>query len=187
MIAGRSGVVLDADALCHKFLEEEEVREAVRRNWGESVFNKDGSVDRKALAEAVFRSGDELQKLTSLLHPRVIAEFRRRIREEKEKGEREVVVMDAPLLLETDLEEMCDWVIFVACPPESRLRRTREAHHWDWEELHRREKLQMSLYEKVRRADFIVDNSLSVVYTEERINRLLRKIKEVKYATLKEQ
>lgn len=68
------------------------------------------------------------------------------------------VIVDAPLLFEAGLDKECDAVVFVDTPRDSRLKRVQETRGWDEAELTRREKAQLPLEEKRKRADVVIAN-----------------------------
>jgi dephospho-CoA kinase len=156
--------LLDADRAGHAVLAEDvEVHHALRERWGDSVFAADGSVDRAAVARRVFATGGtaELDRrfLENLLHPRI----RRRLNRQRDKFAAEgklAVVLDAPVLLEAGWGPMCDILLMIDAPRESRLQRARN-RGWTEEEFNRREQAQWPIEDKRRAADFMVSNSAS--------------------------
>lgn len=152
---------VDADKAGHAVLAEDPVvQEAIRERWGDEAFKADGSIDRSAVARRVFAPGGsaELERrfLEELLHPRI----RRRLLDEidhfKAEG-RKVVVLDAALLYEADWHPMCDIVLFVNSPLETRLRRALE-RGWTQAEFEQREAAQWPVDDKRRAADVMLTN-----------------------------
>ena len=153
--------VLDADRAAHEVLRSTKIEEAIRDRWGQRVVGPDGRVDRRKLADIVFADPPEGPKrrryLERLTHP----EIGRRLRQESERFARdgvEVVVLDAPLLIEAGWDRQCDKLVYVDAPRPVRLGRAL-ARGWSEEEFSVREAAQESLNAKRRRADVIVDNS----------------------------
>jgi len=116
----------------------------------------EGRVDRRALADAVFSDSAKRAALEAILHPPVV-EAARRLADAPPAGARAVVI-DAPLLLEAGLDAMCDELWFVDTPRADRVRRAEESRGWNEAELDRREQAQVSVDEKRRRADRVIDN-----------------------------
>lgn len=150
-------LVIDSDALVREAYDDPAVRQTLREWWGEAVFRPDGSVDRRAIANQVFRKDDELRRLEGLVHPWV---DRRRRQIMQAAGPRVVAfVWDTPLLFEAGLDRECDRVVFVEAPLEERVRRVAAQRGWNAAELLRREKLQMPLDKKRQLSDDVLVNS----------------------------
>jgi dephospho-CoA kinase len=152
---------LDADRTGHAVLAEDaEVRDALRRRWGDDVFAADGSVDRAAVARHVFGDASdaaaEREFLEDLLHPRI----RQRLEAEGQemlRAGRPAVVLDAPLLLEAGWGPMCDVVLMVDASRETRLARAR-GRGWTEAQFDQREAAQWPIVKKRGAADAIIHN-----------------------------
>ncbi|MGD2278635.1 MAG: dephospho-CoA kinase [Candidatus Omnitrophota bacterium] len=154
MFAEKGAVKIDADAIAHQILENDlAVKQEVIDAFGEEVLTA-GSVDRKKLAEKVFFDRKKLNSLSDILHPVVVS----RIKEEMRRHEDDVVVIDAPLLIEAGLHEMMDIVIVVFADYETQLKRAAD-RGFSEETAKSIIAMQMPLAEKVKFADFTIDNS----------------------------
>jgi len=151
-------VVIDSDAQAKAALARPDVKATLVRWWGTGVLDAHGNVDHKALAELVFSDERERRRLEGLIHPLIAASRDEQIERARREG-RAGAVIDAPLLFEAGLDAQCDAVIFVDCPLHVRLERVRASRGWDEHELKRREKAQIPLEEKRRRADYEVVNT----------------------------
>jgi dephospho-CoA kinase len=162
LAARLGGMHLDADRFGHELLLDRSVIEAIRAAFGPSVLNGDGQVDRRALARQVFgestAQGQGRKRLETILHPRIRAAITKRIDEEAARGRVSIVLLDAAVLLEAGWEGDCDALLCVDAPREQRLERV-ASRGWDEDELARREATQLSLEEKRRRADVVIENS----------------------------
>lgn len=148
---------VDADALAHEVLETPPVKAALVSWLGPRALRDDGSVDRALVARTAFSSPRDLEKLEALVHPEVLRAVERRVAEHRARGGG-LLVLDAPLLLETPLGRACDRFVFVDAPLEVRRRRV-SARGWAPGELEERERFQRSVEEKRRLAHFVIDNS----------------------------
>ncbi len=170
MFAGLGARVVDADAIGHAALAEPEVRGQVVARWGRGVLDAAGGVDRAALARRVFADPAEVAALEAITHPAILGEMRRLIDAARRDGAPAVVV-DAPLLVEAGLAELCDVLVFVECPQE--VRRARAAERgWDPAELARRERLQRPLELKRARARLVVDGNAALETTFRQVQEL---------------
>ncbi|MBI2826998.1 MAG: dephospho-CoA kinase [Planctomycetia bacterium] len=169
---------LDADRAGHEVLEQEDVKEAIRARWGPGVFAPDGRVSRPAIGGLVFGPGSEAaekrQFLEQLSHPR-IGELLGRQATRLEEAGTQVLVLDAPLLVEAGWNEFCNKTIFVEAPRKVRLSRAK-GRGWSEAEFSAREAAQQALDEKRRRADVIIDNSGSPESTREQVERFWRSL-----------
>lgn len=132
---------------------------------------KDGAVNRKALGEKVFGNADALKQLEAIVHPlvrRVQEDFIKHAAARREK----IVVLDVPLLFETDGDEVCDAVIVVSAPRFLQQARVLARGGMTKEKLDAVLARQMSDLDKRRRADFVVPSGLGRAVT-------LRRLKEI--------
>ncbi|KPK43359.1 MAG: hypothetical protein AMK72_13430 [Planctomycetes bacterium SM23_25] len=167
--------VVDADRIAHAVLGEEAVKQAVRERFGEGVFGPGGEVDRRRLGERVFDRPDDREALERIVHPQVCRRLRRAV-ETARAGDAPAVVLDAPLILEKGLDNLCDLMVYIRVPAEVRENRVGGARGWDPSEVARREASQVSLKTKQDRADYIVDNSASPEHTFEQIRRIFSRV-----------
>lgn len=167
----RPGVRVDADALAHRALDRPAVREAIARRFPGTA-GRDGKTDREKLAAVVFRDAQALQDLERITHPVIRRAIRRQIRD----AEGPYVFLDAALLQETGAVELCDWVVYVACPARVRRSRARRDRGWSEAEHRRREARQWPCARKRAGADFVVDNSGDARRCRNDVRRALRAI-----------
>ena len=169
-------LVLSADDQVRVAYADPEVREALKQWWGGGVLNREGQVDRRAIAERVFERPDERRRLEALIHPRVAA--LRDAAMEAAAADAQVLafVWDIPLLFEVGLNARCDAIVFVDAPWEERLKRVRETRKWDEAELRRRENLQVALDNKRRMSNDIVQNTADVGFARKQVQEILSRI-----------
>ena len=171
MFAQLGAAVIDADALAHEALASPEVSEKLRKNWGKELF--DGKRPNRArVAEVAFRDPAKLRELTDWVHPPVIREMRAQLDRALADPRVPLIVVDAPLLIEADLDSWCDAVVFVDAARALRAERTRTARGWSKDEIRRRESAQAPLAEKRRRAAARIDNNGPEEKTRARVARL---------------
>jgi dephospho-CoA kinase len=155
---------LDADQAGHDGLAEDAVRVALIDRWGPSILAADGNLDRATIAKHVFALGEQADAdrafLESVLHPRIRALLTEKTVEFAAAG-RPAVVLDAPLLLEAGWGPMCDLLVMVDSPRETRLARALQ-RGWTTEEFFRRESAQWSVDDKRREANVLIQNDGSL-------------------------
>jgi len=173
-------VVLDADQLGHEVLREAEVKEELRRRWGEKVFEASGEIDRRRVAEIVFAAAsqgkEELAFLEQLTHPRIRERLRKQLVDLKRTGVR-AAVLDAPVMLKAGWDRMCDFLLFVDTPRPVRLARARQ-RGWTEADFAAREAAQEPVEAKRRRAGTILDNSSSFDQLYAQVDRFWHSLSE---------
>ena len=153
-------VVIDADEISREVTRPgmPAYRDIVER-FGSGFLKEDGTIDRKRLGRYVFSHPEALSTLNSLTHPRILDEIERRIKGMERTERRGIIVVDAPLLFEVGLHRRMDRVIVVYADEERQIERLIKRDHLTREEATRRIKTQMPLSEKIKRADFVIDNN----------------------------
>jgi dephospho-CoA kinase len=131
--------------------------QAVVAVFGSDVLRGDGSLDRDALRDRVFKDEGERRVLEEILHPRIRA-FRNRWLAQRHAEGVSLAVAEIPLLFEAGLEGDFDAVVLVDAPEEERLRRLVEDRGISEEEALRMMAAQIPATEKRARADFVLDN-----------------------------
>jgi len=146
----------DADQAAHDLVGRTEVKEALLKEFGPNVFSS-GDLNRAALRAIVFQDAAKRQALEKILHPRIRQQWR--IEADKHRTSPEFFFADIPLLYETGGETLCDRVVVVACSPNIQLANLIRRMGIELPAAEAMIKSQMSLDEKIRRADHVVWNN----------------------------
>jgi dephospho-CoA kinase len=168
--------VIESDSLSHQEINADDVKEQLRRWWGDAVIGPDGKVDRQRIGAIVFSDPVQRHRLEALLHPRIAVRRSDLIAEYEKQPRIKLIVLDSPLLYESDLDLMCDAVVFVEASPENREQRSEKSRHWAEGEVARREKLQLGLDTKRARADYICENNSSLADLRKQVERIFARI-----------
>lgn len=122
-ILGQNGAyVIDADEISHDvILRGNPAYGEIIGVFGEGILNDEGEIDRKSLGGIVFSDRKLLDTLTKIVHKYVIIECNRLINENK--GNYDIIVLDAPLLIEANLHTVCDETWLVDASREARKER----------------------------------------------------------------
>lgn len=155
-------LLVDADRIGHQLLDDPQVRDQLRRRWGDEIFDSSGCVDRKVLGKIVFADAKELSALNAILHPLIRLEMERLITEAQLRKDVAAVVLDAAILFEAGWENLCHHLVFVKSSASQRLIRVRDQRGWDEATWSGRENSQNSLDKKALMCDYTIDNSSSV-------------------------
>jgi len=132
--------------------------ERIRDYFGPAVLTGEGELDRSELAKIVFSDPEARRMLDSMLHPIVRQLAGERFRDIGERGE-PLACYEVPLLFEGGLDRTYHPVLVVSAPLSLREQRLAQRDGFDAEQIAARIAAQMPLEEKVRRADYVIDNS----------------------------
>jgi len=138
--------VINADDLVHRVYKRDDVRQQLKKWWGDAVVTPSG-VDRKAVAKIVFSDAEQLRRLEALVHPLVAVERDVQMRQFASDSNVTAFVWDTPLLIEAGHHTQCDVLVFCDAPLSVRLARV-AARGWDEQELSRRESMQLAIDKK---------------------------------------
>jgi dephospho-CoA kinase len=173
LLAGRGAVIVDADAIAREVVEPGTPGyDAVVAEFGESVVDPDGRLDRPALAATVF--GDERRRaaLNAIVHPLV---GRRTIELAAAAPADAVVVYDIPLLVENNMAGGFDFVIVVEANVATRLARLLAR---GMAETDARERMAAQSSDEQRRAvaDAVIDNNGSLDELKARVDDVWKRL-----------
>jgi len=161
LLAGPRGRVLSADDFAQEALDLPRIQRELERAFGPDAIGPDGRTDRAALARRVFDDDRARRRLEGWIHPLVREKILAGLAEARSRGT-ERVVLDVPLLLENDAQHglagLCDYLVFVDASDEVRESRATTRRQWRPGEVGRREKAQLVLQDKRRRAHYRVPN-----------------------------
>ncbi|MBC8195342.1 MAG: dephospho-CoA kinase [Acidimicrobiia bacterium] len=169
MLADRGAVVLDSDSLVRELqVPGTPVFEAMVAHWGDKILAADGTLDRGALAAIVFEDPAELKALTDIVHPAHAIEMERR--RSAYEGSDAILVFDIPLLVEVGRGGF-DGIVVVDLDPEIALERLVAVRGLDEADARSRMANQASRNERLKKADFVVDNAGSMDDLIAEVNR----------------
>lgn len=174
--AGLSRV--DADVLTHEVTAPD--RTAWRKivsEFGEEVLLPDRNLDRRKLADIVFNDPKRRKQLESIIHPRVQEAMHERVDQLAREGYHRVI-LEIPLLFEVhwDEQEPIDAIIVVTADEKTQIERAKKKFGLTEKAIRARIAAQMPLAEKVKKADFVVDNSKNVEETRRQVKAILKKL-----------
>lgn len=166
--------IVDADKISHEITEPGgNVVAELAAAFGEDIVIEGNVLDRKALAAKAFSSVENTKKLEKITHTAIKEEIALQL-ENARKNEEKIVFLDAPLLIETGLNKMCDAVWVVTAALDVRIGRVKNRDGMTEAEILSRINKQLDDSERNRYADALIDNSggKETLYAE--IDRLLR-------------
>jgi len=168
--------VINADDLSREVVQPEQPAwKEIVETFGADILQSDKALDRKKLRTMVFDNPEARKKLEAIVHPRVRALAEERIRELAAAGHA-IVVYEVPLLFEGGLHHWLRPVILVACDVNTQKRRLRDRDHLTDKEAQQHIAAQMSLEEKRKLADYVIENNGTVNDLEREVKSVLEEI-----------
>ena len=148
--------VIDADKVVRELsVPGTKYLDAIKEKFGESVFLEDDTLNRKALGEKIYNSKEDLEVLNGLTFKYVVEEIKFRIEESKN----EIIVLDAPLLFESGLDENCTAVIGLTAPFEVKVERIVKRDGISEETAYSRINIQAKDEFYLNKADVVIENN----------------------------
>lgn len=179
LLADEGASVIDADQIGHDVLTRPLVACQLARLFGDQILDAQGKIDRRALGSLVFESEgapQRLQQLQEVVHPLIHAEAVKQLRQLRERERPpQLIVIDAPLLLEAGWAPMCDFIWFIETPIEVRIARS-QSRGWSDVHLFTRESQQMPLDAKRAMATHIIDGTASAEQQVRHLRHLIRQM-----------
>jgi dephospho-CoA kinase len=178
--------VVQADQIAHDLMEPgQPVYAEVVRQFGKEILTPDGSITRAKLAQAAFStepgSPSRIEVLNRIVHPAVIKKQDEWMEEAGRNDPSAIAMVEAALIIEAGALRGFDRLIVVTCRPEQRIQRWAERMQVDVDtarqEVARRMAAQLPQEEKVRVADFVIDNSGSIDSTKTQVQEIYRHLK----------
>jgi dephospho-CoA kinase len=179
--------LIQADGIAHELMQPgEAVYREVVQHFGEGILNTDGSVNRARLAEAAFgvpggSKPSRIQELNQIVQPAVIRRQEEWMAEVGRRDPRAITMVEAALILEAGAAKRFDRLVVVTCRPEQRIQRWAARVGVDEEtarrEVTRRMATQFPDEEKIRAADYVIDNAGSLDETQKRVREVYGELK----------
>jgi len=180
--------LIQADQISHELMRPgESVYYEVVAHFGREILNYDGTVNRGKLAEVAFSkktpaSSSRVDELNRIVHPEVIRRQDEWMEEVGRKDPQAIAIVEAALILEAGAAERFDRLIAVTSGDEQRIARFATRQHLELDaarkEVARRMAAQISEAEKIKAADYVIDNSGSLEKTREQVKAVWRKLKD---------
>ena len=168
--------VIDADLIARQIvMPDSKGLEQIVNRFGPQMLNSDGTLDRKKLGKTVFDDPKKLSDLDKIEHPLIQEAIDSQLDEFK-KQHLPVVVLDVPLLFETGMDEECDLTVLAVVDQATQLKRLMKRDQISKMDAVKRISSQMSLKEKMQRADVIIDNNGTLEQTRSQVAELVDRV-----------
>jgi dephospho-CoA kinase len=183
--------LVQADRIAHQLMQPgEAVYNEVVRQFGREILNRDLTINRAKLAEAAFgpaslppdKRASRVQELNRIVHPFVLRSQEEWMNAIGLADPTAVAIVEAALILEAGARNQFDRLIVVTCNPEQRAARFAGRQKIDLEtarnEVARRAAAQLPDEEKIKAADFVIDNSGSLEHTRQQVGDVWHRLKQ---------
>lgn len=168
--------VIDADKIARNVLQKyPDILVEINHEFGSEFFLSDGTLNRREFGNFIFSNENIKKQYENIILPYIFKD----VQEEFNKFEKEnefMVVLDAPTLIETQMYKKMNKNILVWVDENTEISRVKKRDLLSNEEIGKRIKAQISLEEKKKYVDFVIDNSGDLLYTKAQIENILLKL-----------
>lgn len=166
--------VIDTDIISRIVVEKGTIGlDRLKENFGEGIIQEDGTLNRKALSNIVFNDAASKEKLNQILHPLISKESKERMAAYKEEGH-SLIFVDIPLYYEVDIDIPTDAVWLVYVSPDIQLERLMKRNLMSEEDARQLISNQISIQDKAKWSEIVIDNSNTLEETHKQIDQLLK-------------
>ena len=161
--------IVDADKIAKELSKKGTMYlQSIVNNFGSSIVNRQGELNRKKLASIIYEDDKKREELNKLTFVYVVDEIKKRINKIKKK----IIVINAPLLFESNLNQICDFVICVIADKKVQIERIMQRDNIKEEEAEKRLNMQNT-------NDFYIENSDYVIHNKGDIKDLAKQLKDI--------
>lgn len=172
--------IVDADKISRGVLSTHpEIIDKIKDTFGDNYFDEEGNFLRRKMGELIFSNVEKKREYEAILMPYIIQDIFNEIEEYDNRGE-EMCIIDAPTLIENNLHQAMDLVIVIVIMKELQISRVMARDEFSREEALRRIDSQMATEEKIKYADYIIDNGDTLEYTKFQIQSILKELKGIR-------
>ena len=173
-LAELGATIIDADKIGHEVLKPDtEVWREVVASFGKQIVTANGTIDRKKLGTIVFSNPEARAQLNQIMHPRIYEMVKAQLAEYQRQGTN-VVVVEAPLLVEADWTLLVDEVWVTTAAEDTVLKRLRERTGLSEAESQARIRSQLPPEEKIKSADVVIDTDFDLDELKAKVRELWR-------------
>ena len=171
--------LIDYDVLAREVVEPgRRAWEGIIAEFGEEVLKSDSTLSREKLGQIVFDDPEKLNKLNQITHPAVFAEAETRVAQIVQSDPQALIIKDVPLLIEIGIHRTVDKVIVVFASRENRLQRLMGRGFTETDALKRIDS-QMPMEEKLKLADFVIENNGSIADIRKQVEEIFGSLKQL--------
>jgi dephospho-CoA kinase len=176
-LAELGAVIIDADKIGHEaYQPNTDTWWELIKAFGKQILAADNTIDRKKLGTIVFSNPESLEKLNSIVHPKIFQITKKQIEKAHRRGVK-VVILDAPVLFEANWGQLVDEVWVLAADEANVIRRATARTGLPEEQIRSRIRSQMPDEERVKRADVVIHNDGTLEDLRAKVKELWGRLK----------
>ena len=167
--------IIDADILGHSvILPYKPAWKKIIKLFGEDILGNDLTIDREKLGKIVFADQAFLKKLNEMTHPEIIKLIKKEINMARNKthNQEKILVIDAALIYEAKIDKIMDKIIVVYIDEDEQIKRLIKRNNLSKDEASQRVKSQIPMKEKIKMADYVIDNNDTLDKTKEQVETI---------------
>lgn len=169
--------VIDADKLARQaVMPGRPAWLAIKERFGPKVFYKNNRLNRKKMARIAFDDKKALKDLTAIIHPEVLRRERELVAEIAEKDKNAVIVIDAPMMIESGSHKWKNALVVMDTSRENQIKRLLKTGRFTRTQIEKRIAAQMPLSKKLRLADYVIDNNGTPAQRRKKAEEVFRAI-----------
>ena len=178
LLSKKGAIPINSDEIGHQLLKRgSPVMGALLEAFGADILDESGDVSRQKLATIVFNDKAARERLNAIMHPPIVQQSRSEANRLVTEDANCVVLIDAPLLIEADSQDTVDVIVVVTASTRIQLQRLLENRSLSPAEAQARIDSQMPLSEKVKYADFVIENDETLEELERKVQELWHEIR----------
>lgn len=165
--------IIEADPLAKQLTSQlPEIRQALIEKFGDDVYTANGELNKEKLSKLVFSDPSTRLQVNDIIHPPVLHWIKEEARRLYKEENQPLVGVEAALIYESQMEQILDAVVVVNAPLENRIRWIQKRNNFSEEEILERINSQMPISEKVKRADYVLENEGSLTDLAKQVDAL---------------
>jgi dephospho-CoA kinase len=186
LLAEKGAFTINLDEIGHELLKRgSPVMDELLEAFGPDILDVSGDVSRKKLGAIVFADNAKRERLNAIMHPPIVQRSQFEARQLVAEDPNCVVVIDVPLLIEGERQELVDVIVVVTTSPENQLQRllarsVEDSRPLNHEEAQARISVQIPLFEKEKFAHFVIDNNGTLDELSHQVDKLWGELRRLK-------
>jgi dephospho-CoA kinase len=169
--------LIDADVIARDIVKPNQAAwEEIVAVFGDSVLDDKKEIVREKLASVIFDDPEKRKQLEAITHPRIIEEENRRVNKLRKNNTSGIIILDAALLIEAGHHNRVDKLIVVSLNKDAQIKRLKERDGLSFTDAEKRLDSQMPLDEKIKLADYVIDNSKPLNEVEKQVSEIYKKL-----------
>jgi dephospho-CoA kinase len=178
MFAELGCLIIDADQVARKLVEPDAPAwRRIVKVFGKEFLNKDKTLDRKKLGAIIFADAGKRKLLNSILHPLIMKEEERLVKQAASEGNHKIAIVSAALMIEAGTYKRFQKIIVVFCNKEIQIERIMKREKVTRKEALQRWSAQLSSQEKKKYANYAVNTSGPFTETRKQVVQIYEKLR----------